>query len=121
MHWYSKSWAPLAAFLIIAVVGGWALYSSTQGTTDTIYKGQLAACDRGNVLRAESNRRVEANNTEVDVLRTFLLTAREARRAAGKPLDLVAASEYTILIRRLETVKFKPVDIVNCIKTIPKP
>lgn len=123
--WYSKPWAPLAAFLILLVVGGYALYGVAQSGKDTLYKSQLQACERGNALREESNRRVAAHNADRDTLQEFLIAAREARRAAyarsHEASDANAAADYSRLIKQLDAVKFYPVKVVDCQTAIAKP
>lgn len=121
MRWYSKSWAPLAAFLVLAVVGGYALFASNEHSSGTLYKTQLQACVRGNELRAENNRRIGAHNAERAVLRNFLATAREARREAGTPSDLRAANEYSRLLRKLDRVRFHPIPNVDCHTVVSQP
>lgn len=125
MRWYSRPYAPLVAFLIIAVVGGYALFSVAQGGKDTLYHSQIQACERGNQLRAENNRRVSAHITDTQTLQDFLIAAREARRATydktHEASDRDAVDEYTRLIIKLDGVKFLPVPIVDCAHTITKP
>lgn len=112
---------PLVAFLILALIGGWAIRSSSQESARTLYKSQIEACERGNILRAESNRRVASHVLDAEVLGQFLTAAREARRAGNTPTDKTAAEDYTNLLERLQRVRFEPVKIVNCAEAIPEP
>lgn len=125
MRWYSKSWAPLVAFLILALAGGYALYTVQKSNATTLYHTQLAGCDRGNQIREESNARAVYNQQELDVLREFLDSARQARVAAYSrdhhAADKKASEAYASQIKSLEGISFKQVPVVNCLKVILKP
>jgi hypothetical protein len=76
-------------------------------------------CDRGNLLRAESNRRIAAHRADRDVLRDFLKSAAVARRQTG---DVQVAREYDALRRRLAAVTFRsipPVDCRHAVRLVP--
>lgn len=118
--------APLFAFGVLALGGGWALHNASDSAADQLYQGQLAACDRGNVLRAESNRRVESMTVVKDSLKDFLTSARTARltayEAEQNKFDKLAADDYTRLIQKIEDqVKFEFVPLVDCAQVVEKP
>jgi len=68
---------------------------------------QIAACERGNALRVEVN-------TQVVVLREFLLRAAEARELAGTEADIEAAEDYRELAGDVEML-----EIVDCEEITP--
>lgn len=115
----------LLSFVLLALVGGWAIHASAESATDQLYKEQLAACERGNLLIRESNHRINAHRTDTSVLRGFLLDAAQARQAAyeanHETTDLKASRAYLAGAQRLEAVKFDPLPPVNCNKVIKKP
>lgn len=123
--WYSKSWAPLLAFLVLAFAGGYALFHVQSNNSRTLYHTQLAGCKRANGLRAESNARAVYSQRELTVLRDFLSSARSARQAAYKanhqPADKKAALAYGTQIDSLKGISFKTVPIVDCNKAVLKP
>lgn len=118
--------APLIAFVVLALAGGFGIKASADSSADSLYQTQLDSCHRGNTLREESNRRVRAHEIDRDALLDFLKTAETARLSAydrdGNKSDLAAAEDYRQLHNRVQTqVVFQPVSIVDCEKVIDKP
>ena len=115
----------LVSFIILALVGGWAIKSSADNGTRKLYESQIAACERGNLLRKETNDRVHDQLESTQVLQSFLDSAATAREAAfqanGQPEDKKAAEAYLRLSGRLESVQFDTVPIINCKEAIKKP
>jgi hypothetical protein len=118
--------APLIAFLILAVCGGFAIRSSAHNGLEALYRSQIQACERGNSVRAENNHRILVHQADTKVLKEFLAAAETARKAAyernGAVEDRDAARNYASLITYLnEKVHFNQTPLVNCKKAIPKP
>lgn len=116
----------LVAFLILALVGGWAIKGSADSSADKLYRSQIEACERGNTLRAESNRRVTSHEVDRNALVAFLNAAESARVSAyerdGNEADKVAAEDYADLAELVRNqVVFEPVSIVDCTEVIEKP
>ena len=113
---------PLLAFILVCIVGAFALYQNNSHNADVLYKSQLANCQRINDIRNESNRRIEAHAADRDVLKNFLQTARSARLSAGTHEDRVTADQYLHLANILDKkVFFKPLQTVNCEQVIKHP
>lgn len=110
--------APLIAFIVLALAGGWALKATTDANDANIKEAQVAACERGNVLREETNDRVQDNQLQVEVLTKFLEAARTARLDAfaksHNKFDLSAANNYTQLIANLKNVVYEKVPLADC-------
>lgn len=98
-----------------------ALNSQAQSQADTIYRTQIAGCERSNALRKESNDRIKQDERERDVLGQFLVSAARARAAAGSPTDRQAATEYLALKSSLNEVHFSRFTILDCNKVVKKP
>jgi hypothetical protein len=117
--------APAVAFAVLALVGGYGLKTTADEQSNKLYKTQIETCERGNSLRVESNRRIDAHATDRDVLRAFLVAAKDARVAAYERdrnmSDKAAADEYQRQIIKLDQVTFRPVAIVDCKKVIQRP
>lgn len=112
----------LVSFILLALVGGWAIKSSADNGTQKLYVTQIQSCERGNTLRSESNERLSSHLADRDVLREFLAAARQARLSSGTPTDVAAAQSYGELIEILnDKVKFSKVPIIDCQKAIKKP
>lgn len=118
------------AYVILALAAGVAIDRSAKTTAHEsariLYNSQIAACERGNLLRAEINRRVRSNLVERDALIDFLDTAEVARRASyaktHQVSDLKAAEGYARLIREVrQKVHFNKVTIVRCNHAIARP
>lgn len=124
MPWELKQ-APVIAFGVLALTGGYGLWTSSASQADKLYQSQIASCERVNVLREESNRRIEEHIIDRDVLSRFLVAAVSARTAQWERdrnrSDLDAANEYNRLLDRLETVNFEPVSVVDCKSVVEKP
>jgi type II secretory pathway component PulL len=92
-----------------------------QGT----WRSLVGGCKRANVLRIESNKRIDANEDMKAVIGAFLGSAEKARRAAyattAQPLDLEAANEYARLSRKLQGVTYSQIAEVNCKTAYPRP
>ena len=126
-----KSWldkgrrSVLLSFIMLAIVGGWAIRSSAESNADKLYGAVVGSCERANDLRIESNDRIAAHRLDTLVLRSFLLDAAGAREAAfardGNPSDKLAAEAYRDLANSLKRVRFTPLPRVECIKVIEKP
>lgn len=91
---------------------------SADAAQEKLYNAQIAACNRNNSLRAESNRRIASHNLEKEVLDGFIASAAQARSATG---DKDVAAQYELLRAKLATITFKPLHIINCQQAIPKP
>lgn len=118
---FLSRWGMMLAFLILAGAGMYAVNAQAQNNAQTLYRTQLASCHRANVLRAESNDRVDAHLLERNVLSEFLSSAAAARKAAGTPLDSKAAADYLDLKDSLKRVQYQRVPTIDCEKTIEKP
>lgn len=115
----------LVSFILLALIGGWAIKSSADSSAERLYQTQIEACEGSNDNRRESNQRVGQHRTDTSVLRDFLLSAATARSAAyerdGEAADLVAAKAYEQGAERLRAVNFNQLPLVNCQKAIKKP
>lgn len=94
------------AFVVLAVAGGMAIQRSTEASDAALYRSQLVACERGNVLRAQVSK-------HVNVLDSFITEAAKARRVTGNPR---VADSYKELQSHL-----KSIPQVDCERAIPKP
>lgn len=122
MRNFWRQHGPIAAFVVLAIIGGIAIEDSASHASQTLYKSQIAACNRNNQLRTESNRRIPAHVAEREIVRSLLVTAKAAREVSGSSSDKVAAASYDDLIRRLDTdVKFHKVPLIDCLKVVKKP
>jgi hypothetical protein len=110
--------SPLVAFGLFVAVAfvGLTLWQTSQ--TAALRGQQLRACERGNGLRLESNRRIRSHRVERGVLADFLRAAEEARRAAGTANDRQAAERYHRLWLQLRRVTFRPTPLVDCRRVI---
>lgn len=115
----------MLAFLILAIVGGYAIEQSAKNSAKAdarqLYEAQIQACEKRNDIRNESNKRIRDHTIERDVLEEFLADARDARRASGSPTDKKAASRYANLKKELEGVRFSVLPFEDCAATIQKP
>jgi hypothetical protein len=123
------------AFIILAVVTVLAINASARhvaratasAAAGTLYQGQLASCERNDRLRVQINKRFVQNASKGEqVLVTFLDNAASARlanyNATHLAADKAAADEYARLadIARA-TVRYEPLQLINCKKVISKP
>lgn len=120
---YANTWAPLIAFLLIAIVGGYSLHEQQIQTARKLHNSQLIQCGVTNTLLSESNKRAPLEQRTVDTLRSFLETARTAREAAYRAhhfhADKQAADGYAAQLRRLIGVSFAVIPPVDCQKVAP--
>jgi hypothetical protein len=122
MRGFLRQHGPIFAFVILAIVGGIAIEDSSSHAANTLYKSQIASCDRQNQVRNESNLRIPSHNAEKEIVRALLVTAKAAREASGSSSDKVAAASYDDLIRQLDSdVHFRKIPLINCTKIIKKP
>lgn len=83
---------------------------------------QIAACERGTVLRTQINAIEENVRANQEALDTFLSTAIKARKAAGQQLDLAAVKKYGPALRKLRAAaQFSKVDQPNCVQVVDHP
>lgn len=76
---------------------------------------QIAACQRGNIVRAEDNLRAVNQGLQRDILKEFLAGAVIARTKEG---DLVTAAKYRQLGEQLEHVEYHTIALVDCAAVI---
>lgn len=118
MSFLNNRWAPLAAFLILAVAVAYLFVMQQSVNEEAIYKAQRASCGRLNSVIDESNSRVAEQRLTTDVLQQFLRDARDARRAEG---DNKVAAKYQRNIDDLDGVHFSRLDNIDCNAVIPRP
>jgi hypothetical protein len=114
-------WEPFVAFVLLVAVVSVGLYFDGKRRSNSLYDQQVAACERGNALRAESNDRVADNEAIKSGLVTFLDGAIRARRASGGPEDIEAARTYEAVRDKVTQVTYERVELVNCRVAIEKP
>lgn len=118
---FFAKWGTAFAFLLLAGAGMYTVSAQATSNANTLYRTQLAGCERANKVRAESNDRINAHLLERNVLGEFLESAAQARRAAGTETDLQAADKYIALKTSLKRVQFTAQPLIDCGKTIEKP
>lgn len=112
-----ERWYPLAAFLLIAGVGGYAIAATSQRDAELLHRALTASCERANDRAEESNQRTavieEVLSTAADSLdeRAELHEDHKAARLLRNQ-----ASRYRELVGTLEYVP--PVD---CEEAVPHP
>lgn len=127
----------LFAITILLVVGGMIFERNATHKTDVkianaynrgvqgTWKSLVGGCKRANVLRIESNKRIDANDDMKAIIGSFLTSAEKARRSAyettGQPLDLAAANEYARLTGKLRDVTYSQIAEVDCKAAYPRP
>jgi hypothetical protein len=119
------NWMALA-FIVLALVVGYALTQSVRNSNHLLYRSQIESCERGNDLRRESNRRIDSHYADTDALKDFLLSAAQARYSAWnhshQRADLMAFKQYEQLSVYIDThVVFRPTPIVKCTEVVHKP
>jgi hypothetical protein len=114
-------------FAIVSVfAGAYVISRTTLGvSTLRLRDAQVDACDRGNVLRRESNRRVDAFVVDARNLLALARGAEVARMAAYRqshnPFDLKAARLYARIVASQETLRFRRVALIDCEAVVPQP
>jgi hypothetical protein len=116
----------LLAFILLVVLMFFITRSNVNNQTRDLYRSEIAACNRNNNLRRESNRRIPAHLAQRDVTRSFLVSAEIARRATYKmnhaKSELIAANQFGQQVRILDQkVKFSSLPIINCTQVIKRP
>lgn len=119
-------WLPVLAYLFIAFALVFLLQRSADTRARLDYKNSVAACQRGNKLRTESNNRIAAHQADKQGLVDFLEGARRARLAGyvrnRNSEDLKAARNYAAIIKRVNAqVRFDSVALVDCPNQFTKP
>ncbi len=109
------------AFLLLAIVGGYAIERQARSDAHKLWRSQILVCGRSNTLRVENNHRVSAHHIEIKVLQAFLQSATEARTVSGTPKDLETADTYKKLSKTLESVTFRMLPLIDCERAYPKP
>lgn len=110
-------WAPLMAFLFLAIVGGYAIQQSAERDARILREALVDACER-------ANHRDEIANERTAITAEVLLSAadsreREARIAdsdAERRVNLHVANRYRNLAAELPFV-----ELVDCEATVPFP
>lgn len=109
-------WAPLLAYMLLAILLSVSLYVSSKQDARTVADSSRAGCARTNVLR--------------DVVGSLLETAERARRTPPlEPGDLAAATRYHRLEERLAAAAVAGLDhtardgvyTVDCESAFPRP
>lgn len=118
---FIAKWGTALSFLLLAGAGMYAVSAQASSNAQTLYRTQLAGCERANKVRAESNDRINAHVLERNVLGEFLESAAQARRAAGTETDIKAANKYLALKYSLRRVHFTAQPLIDCQKTVEKP
>lgn len=121
MSFLNNRWAPLAAFLILAVAVAYLFVTQRSVNEEAIYKAQSRSCQRLNDVIQESNNRVPKHQLDTDVLKQFLMDAATAREASGTKLDKDTAEKYRKSAAELGQLKFEFVQSIDCNKVIPRP
>lgn len=116
-----QRYSPALAFVLFTLIVALIVSNSAQRTLVSLNNNVKESCERVNILRAETNRRVAENTAQRDILDEFLLSARDARLASGTPSDIMTARQYSNLAKRLEKVTYIPVPITDCDKEFPTP
>lgn len=112
-----RRWAPLAAFVFIALMAGLAIQQSAKRDAELLHEGLMRSCERQNV-------RDHASNQRSAVIEEVLLAAAESREReaeiAGsdeaRKVNLEVAERYRILAAGIPYV-----DPVNCDDAVPRP
>ncbi len=122
---FASRWAPVFAYLVIVVALVFYLDKRDAAEREQTYKDQVAACERGNAIRDENNRRAVFHQKDLDALRSFLNGAKDARQAAydrdQNKEDLKAVENYQANIKSLQGISFKQVPLVDCANQFEKP
>jgi hypothetical protein len=125
-----RALAIVGAVVVLPLLGAvWALNRNgethAKDQSRALYISQLAACGRGNVLRAESNQRAYQHRKQVEVDNIILTFASRARLAAYRrdrhTEDLEAYQGYQRGLRINATIVFKIVPLVRCLTTVQPP
>lgn len=108
---------PLLAFILLALVGGWALHSQQSHMAHKLYMNAYQSCQRGNGIRANQTNIVNDLRTSNNLVAQFLTDAALA------PYDAETAHRYMRLKTQLQqdTSKLRQYPPVNCIRTLQKP
>ena len=113
------------AFVVLALAIAWVVQTGNARSADRLYNNAIAACQRGNALRTESNERAPIHEKALVIERRFLLTAAEARTRAyerdGAPEDRKAAQSYREQAGELDGLTFTVVPLVDCKATVKHP
>lgn len=78
---------------------------------------QLAACERGNILRRETNQRVDDVSILTQTVADFLASSERFRSAQGQ--GKLAAESRRARRRLEERVHFKRVPVSRCSEAVP--
>lgn len=100
----SRATLAFVALLLVVVVGQWVLENRA---VTAVRDAQREGCNRGNVLRRETNSRVKAHETETQVLAAFIASAQRGHLS-------VKAFEYEKQLDRLHREKFHRVPLAVC-------
>lgn len=126
MPWYRRH-GPLLAFILVAIVAGWALHAQQVNTGWKLYHNSYQSCIRGNHVRANQSNIVRDLRTSNKVVVQFLQDASVARANSYQfthvPADAKAAVEYSTLAIKLsnDTSKLRSYPSVNCSSAVKKP
>lgn len=114
-------WGPLGAFVVLALVGAFAIHRSTEGDAERLRAAMVQSCERVNLLRQESNDRIESHTIERDVVLQIIATAQAIVRASETAGVRRQAGAIGQLSEQMRAVQFEPIEIVDCEKAIPRP
>lgn len=101
-----------------------AVYAVGEHSRVNLYHSQIKACQRGNVLRRQNDQQVVGLQLQISVLREFIKSAAQARKAAyerdGHLTDKEAYEAYTDQYRALIGLHFDSSPQIDCSKAIHK-
>lgn len=111
------AWAPLVAFIIISIAGGYAIQQSSQRDAELLYEGLFKSCERQNVRDKASNQR----SAVIEEVLNAAATSREkeaevAKDLASRKINLEVAERYRFLATSIPYI-----NPVQCSDVVPRP
>lgn len=114
---------PAVGYLLLVAVLAVGLYANQQHQARHLRAAQVKACERGNQLRSESNRRIRAHETDRQAFMLVWTQTRAARlaeyRRTRNPYALQVARAAQSALTMERSISFRPVALVNCERVVP--
>lgn len=99
---FTGRWAPMVAFLLVALAGGYAIQRSSQADAELLHEGLVQACERANVRDRNANHRTMVM---AEVLEAAAESREREAQIASDPreeqVNRQVAERYRELVGRL--------------------
>lgn len=94
---WARCWGPLAAFVILALMGGYILEQQARDHAQELSEASIASCERTNMLREQVNRQAQ-------VMSRLVTFTADRMAASGTSPDLDLVEEFRLAASQMEAI-----------------